>query len=149
MTETICTCWKKRDDEWALERVTCPSHGVAALRRAAAASVATEAPRQQLCPHGVWESAFCRCVDCKEAKASEAPPPQTATWWLAAVEGNGAEVFYVPVCGWASTALDYHEGIGPYFSLPEALRRLEAQNGEAAWKPRRLCIEAQTEEPHD
>lgn len=44
-------------------------------------------------------------------------------------------IFYVAKAGWASTRLNYHEGVGPYFSLPEALRRAEQEIGEMAWRP--------------
>lgn len=48
------------------------------------------------------------------------------------------EIFYMPGNGWASDRLDYREGVGPYFSLPEALRRAEQIVGDAVWKPFRV-----------
>ena len=64
--------------------------------------------------------------------------PRTTTW-MASVSSRGEhEVFYVPECGWASRMLGYHEGIGPYFSLPEALNRVELLVGDCWWQPHRL-----------
>lgn len=62
----------------------------------------------------------------------------TTTWLAAVINDNAAEVFHVAGCGWASKALGFHEGVGPYFSLPEALRRIEHAQGESIWVPHRI-----------
>lgn len=45
------------------------------------------------------------------------------------------QLVWFPLRGWASEQLGYYEGIGPYFSLPEAIRRAEALIGEQPWIP--------------
>lgn len=47
-------------------------------------------------------------------------------------------ISYKERAGWYSDRLGYSEGVGPFFSLPEALRRAEKQIGEQAWLPSRL-----------
>lgn len=54
---------------------------------------------------------------------------------VAPTDALDAEIFYVWERGWSSKALGYHAGVGPYFSLPEAIRRVEAKIGETAWRP--------------
>jgi len=45
-------------------------------------------------------------------------------------------ILYIPNCGWTSSELGWKIGIGPYFSLPEALKRMEQKLGQTAWVPK-------------
>lgn len=81
------------------------------------------------------------CVDCQDIcpvcknQPALSAPPASAPRYTFRIAANGIELFYVPSSGWASHALGFHEGIGPYFSLPEALRRAEKIVGDSAWRP--------------
>jgi len=80
-------------------------------------------------------------IDTRAAAEAARPAPE------ARLRAHDVEVFYVPNAGWTSKSLGYVEGVGPYFSLPEALRRAEKQIGESAWRP--ADLHALTRSPED
>jgi hypothetical protein len=66
----------------------------------------------------------------------------TVSTFLHAIDGERASdkriirIFHVPSRGWASVALGFHDGVGPYFSLLDAIRRAELEMGaECIWQP--------------